>query len=323
MPRRRIGGIRCGRERWSWAAPWSRSRSGSGACCARKADGTLWCWGKWGAPPGRAVAIPWGGDRVCSLGERDRASCAEDCEPVVGDGVCDPFLDCTRQSLPYCDADCPSPAPVPLASLCHSGRCETAAGENAVSCADENDCGTVCTPNCAGKQCGDNCCRGSCGSCEAGTACDASFQCVPVPLCPNDTCDATETCASCAADCGACSGPAWTALASGVTGGLEAAAFPLNAALGVAVGAGGVLVKRVPDWGAEVLYPTEVASLAPTAPAPGPAAARTRSTASPPIRAGAPRSARPAAPSARGRWRSGAGPWPTGWSSARPTATCA
>jgi hypothetical protein len=58
-------------------------------------------------------------------------------------GVCDPFLDCTRESLPYCDPDCSAPEPVELTSLCGNGRCDTAAGETRLTCAE--DCRAAAT----------------------------------------------------------------------------------------------------------------------------------------------------------------------------------
>lgn len=54
------------------------------------------------------VEVPWCGDGVCTLYERDSGNCP-DCTPTVGDGVCDPFLNCILiPELPAweCDTDC-------------------------------------------------------------------------------------------------------------------------------------------------------------------------------------------------------------------------
>jgi alpha-tubulin suppressor-like RCC1 family protein len=92
--------------------------AGNNHNCVRKTDGTFWCWGAnslqqlgflGGYNTLQPAQVPWCGDGICSVAERDQASCAPDCTPTNGNGVCDPYLNCSITSLASweCDTDCP------------------------------------------------------------------------------------------------------------------------------------------------------------------------------------------------------------------------
>jgi len=172
------------------------------------------------------------GDENCGLCPGDCGTCEGSCcedngtpgcdQPDVAEQICgtDPFCcdtawdsQCATSAL-LTGAYCPE---------CGDDICDADAAENCSTCAA--DCGA-----CAGDCCADNgsagcvdpdvtacvcaiddfCCNNAWdGVCtglaggECGVACD-----VPPPAldCGNNVCDLDETCSSCAADCGACTG---------------------------------------------------------------------------------------------------------------------
>lgn len=93
------------------------------------------------------------------------------------------------------------------------------------------------------------------GATDAEVVGDACIDCdvlPPEPECGNGTCAADEDCGSCPIDCGSCPLD-WTAQSSGQPGiDLNAVEFPINAAVGFAVGQGGTVIKTIDGgetWG--------------------------------------------------------------------------
>lgn len=108
-----------------------------------------------------------------------------------GDGQCDSAggEDCTS-----CSADCgacPNPTPPPAGS---GGQCDGHCGGQATS-------GCWCDDSCAqyGDCCSDNSSCSACGNCGSSPP-------PTTPKCGDGTCNGSETCSSCATDCGSCSG---------------------------------------------------------------------------------------------------------------------
>jgi V8-like Glu-specific endopeptidase len=114
--------------------------------------------------------------------------------PVCGNGTCE-----AGETTASCPADCPAPA-----AVCGNGTCE--AGETTASCpadcpaTSKSVCGNgiceegedvMCPSDCPSDPVGDT----GTGKADAATA-----------TCGNGVCDGGETCSTCPADCGACSG---------------------------------------------------------------------------------------------------------------------
>lgn len=120
--------------------------------------------------------------------------------PYCWDGNCDVNEDCSS-----CPADC--------GNCCGNGECQTALGENCLTCGLDCPCGCgeqcqsgACVfTACSDKDCGADGCGGTCGTCPAHYECQGN-NCIYVPYCSDGACDAGETCASCPADCGDCCG---------------------------------------------------------------------------------------------------------------------
>lgn len=153
----------------------------------------------------------------------------EPCEPVCGDGRCDPDEECV------CQFDCPSCN----TAVCGDGLCQSGT-ETTQNC--PADCHTLptCTPSCTAGLCGPDGCGGTCtcgfgdictngvcgacvsecggavacgrdrcgnqcGACPSGYACSGG-QCIFAPSCGDRTCSAGENCSNCPGDCGDCCG---------------------------------------------------------------------------------------------------------------------
>ena len=143
-------------------------------------------------------------DEVTSLGCGDCAGGA-----ICGDGGCNGL-----ESLVNCSEDC--------SQYCGNGQCEAGYGETCIIC--PQDCG-ACTPGCCDPHdspgCDDaeaetcvcdlvpGCCTDNwtydCVLAAKLVGCD---NCGPPPACGDGTCQpqSGESCVSCAADCGACTG---------------------------------------------------------------------------------------------------------------------
>jgi len=123
------------------------------------------------------------GDGYCEPEEEGR--CASDCA-ACGDGICDRGEDCERD----CGDD-------PVQPVCGNGLCE--AGETATTC--PYDCDTVTPPACDND-----------GLCESGeTAANCPYDCEvdpPDPYCGDYNCDWGEDTFNCYDDCGWC-GDGW------------------------------------------------------------------------------------------------------------------
>ncbi|MBK8479600.1 MAG: RCC1 repeat-containing protein [Proteobacteria bacterium] len=115
--------------------------------CARRSDGSVWCWGlNNGSQLGTDAttepvsSIPQRvapcGDGICSLPERQSGGCAADCMATCGDCVCDGVL----EDADSCPADCVAGNTCTPGS-CGDGKCD--ATENCQLCA--TDCGS-CYP---------------------------------------------------------------------------------------------------------------------------------------------------------------------------------
>ena len=118
------------------------------------------------------------------------SSCPEDCAVSCGDGTCGAGEDCSN-----CKADCGV-----CPATCGDGICEcnvTAAGvlEDCTTCVA--DCGVCQAP------CGDGFCDQSADA-ELCDTCPQDCNTCPAPFCGDAVCDAGDTCANCAADCGTC-----------------------------------------------------------------------------------------------------------------------
>lgn len=148
-------------------SPWENQMNCSADC---DDSSTTMCLGE---------ACDFCGDGICGSLEKlfCPTCCPGDCAPVIGDCVCDPYVETTSNS----PADCDPARTCQPHFQCNDGRCDTAAGETCASCGGSggnDDCGACCVPTCAGKACGGDGCGGSCGSCEADELCDATFHCV-------------------------------------------------------------------------------------------------------------------------------------------------
>jgi alpha-tubulin suppressor-like RCC1 family protein len=115
--------------------------------CARRTDGSVWCWGdNTNAQLGTAATVapltstpvPLApcGDGICSLPELQSGGCAADCTATCGDCVCDGVL----EDAASCPADCVA-GNTCTPGTCGNGKCD--ATENCQLCA--TDCGT-CYP---------------------------------------------------------------------------------------------------------------------------------------------------------------------------------
>ncbi len=134
-----------------------------------------------------------GGTLGCSVDCVYDTSQCFDC-PVCGDGACDIGEDCQR-----CGADCVSQS----AQVCGNGLCETADGEDCVSCPDD----------CNGIQSGKPANRFCCGDGDGENPVDCSDDrcnsggnlCTTAPsldyCCGDAVCESDETIANCALDC--------------------------------------------------------------------------------------------------------------------------
>ena len=176
------------------------------------------------------------GDGACdaSLSE-DCDTCAEDCAcgcgEVCEEGAC-VFTACEGLACGEdgCGGSC---GDCPAHHVCEAGACVydpwcgdyvCDAAEDCASCPLDCvcGCGEACVSGacvfsaCEGLACGDDGCGGSCGDCPEHHVCEAGA-CVYVASCGDETCDADETCASCAEDCGDCCGDGACDAAAGET----------------------------------------------------------------------------------------------------------
>ncbi|MGI9020519.1 MAG: hypothetical protein ACR2G3_07410 [Solirubrobacterales bacterium] len=126
--------------------------------------------------------------RACIAGVCTECSTAADC-PTPG-SVCQQATCvagvCGSEPLPAigqaCQCDCgPGNPPQSGVAVCNEGT--------GLVC----QCGSCCTPNCAGKECGDDGCGGSCGSCGSGQVCQ-SGQCQCAPSCAPGACGMNDGC---------------------------------------------------------------------------------------------------------------------------------
>jgi MYXO-CTERM domain-containing protein len=116
------------------------------------------------------LQIPWCGDGICSVAERDYGTCVADCTPKIGDAICDPFLDChLTPSIPAweCDLDCPCDD----GNACTQGdvwQNEVCVGSEPVTCTAADECheAATCDPamGCSNpqKEDGTTCTNGTC-----------------------------------------------------------------------------------------------------------------------------------------------------------------
>ena len=103
------------------------------------------------------------------------------------------------------------PAPAPCQPSCTGVECgDDGCGGSCGSCPEAAPfcsgglCATSCVPQCSGRECGDDGCGGSCGLCGADLSCSGDGICVS--LCGDGLCASSESCATCASDCGDCPG---------------------------------------------------------------------------------------------------------------------
>ncbi len=185
-------------------------------------------------------------EAVCDDGlddDRDGAvDCADpDCVGTTSCGACVAAMSCTDVACHngdlWCLDDCGQPHHVQQAcgaAGCSAGACAAVPGvetvcddgldddeDGAIDCAD-SDCsaaspcaGCTSSDDCASVECraGDVWCFDACGRADhvreacGGAGCSGGQCQGSGPACGDGTCDAGESCASCAADCGPCPDP--------------------------------------------------------------------------------------------------------------------
>jgi len=113
--------------------------------------------------------------------------------------VCTGGEGCVATRTPGCD-NCPCESCVcRYDHRCCDNEWDSACVDVCQYLCDEG-CGSGCTPSCDSRQCGPDGCGGSCGKCAEDQACSKG-QCVDISKCGNGTCDQTEDCVLCPADC--------------------------------------------------------------------------------------------------------------------------
>ena len=178
-----------------------------GATCASDSDcATAVCDGV-----STTCSSPVCGDSVCATGGGETcASCPADCgdcaTPTCSDGIHngdETDVDCGGS----CAETCADGSTCSVASDCASGVCGSGGVCAAPTCSDGVHNGDETDVDCGGARCGSTCSVGA--TCASGDDCTTAV-CTGNSVCGAAACgdgvcsDASETCASCAADCGAC-----------------------------------------------------------------------------------------------------------------------
>jgi cysteine-rich repeat protein len=121
--------------------------------------------------------------------------------PVCGNGALETGEACDDGNTTNTDA---------CTNACAAARCGDAIVRTGVeACDDGNTTNTdACTNACAAARCGDAIVRTGVEACDDGntTNTDACTNACSVPACGDTICSASESCSSCASDCGPCAG---------------------------------------------------------------------------------------------------------------------
>ena len=185
--------------------------------CARKTDGSLWCWGydshyELGKLDSAPSLVPRCGDGICQFGEQQYGSCPADCGyPLASLSLAPASVVGGIGSTGTVSLSGPAPRGGAVVALSTSNSGVAAPTANVIIAAGQQSASfpvststvatwssvavsaayagatqtatlTVtngqCAPSCTGKSCGDNGCGGSCGTCAGTLTCNGSGQCV-------------------------------------------------------------------------------------------------------------------------------------------------